>query len=202
MKEVLPGVLHWTRVHPKIKVEVSSYYLVEERVLLDPLAPAEGVESLPNEPRTVLLTNRHHWRDSRSFVDRFGCEVYCVESGLHEFKAGEPVTPFRWGEELPGGIEAIEIGALCPDETALAIPRGEGIVALADGAIRYPDADSPLGFVPEQYMGDDPETVKAGLRKAYSKLLDREFDHLLLAHGHPWIGGGKAALRAFVKAGG
>jgi len=25
MKEILPGILHWTVVHPKIKIEVSSY---------------------------------------------------------------------------------------------------------------------------------------------------------------------------------
>ncbi len=26
MNEILPGIYHWTAAHPKIKVEVSSYY--------------------------------------------------------------------------------------------------------------------------------------------------------------------------------
>jgi hypothetical protein len=57
-----------------------------------------------------------------------------------------------------------------------------------------------LSFVPSAYMGADPSAVKAGLRQAYARLTeDRAIEHLLLAHGQPWIGGGAAALRDFVS---
>lgn len=197
MKQILPGVYHWTVTHPGIKIEVSSYYLAEERVLIDPLLPGDGMEGLPGEPEQVYLTNRHHYRHSGRFAEHFGCTVWCVESGLHEFKRGEKVRPFRFGDTLPGGIVAVEIGAICPDETALLIPRGEGLVALADGVVR--DKDGPLGFVPDEYMGEEPEGIKAGLCQAYGRLLKQEFDHLLLAHGWPWVTGGKRALREFVE---
>ena len=40
--------------------------------------------------------------------------------------------------------------------------------------------------------------MKAGLRAAYRRLADAlAFDHLLLAHGEPWIGGAREALRRF-----
>ena len=68
--------------------------------------------------------------------------------------------------------------------------------ALADGIVRH--EDGPLGFVPDEYMGGDLEAVKGALRDVYRRLLERDFDHLLLAHGFPWIGGGKQALREFV----
>ena len=43
-----------------------------------------------------------------------------------------------------------------------------------------------------------PVGVKAGLRTVYQRLADAlEFDHLLLAHGEPWIGGAREALRRF-----
>ena len=48
-------------------------------------------------------------------------------------------------------------------------------------------------------MGDDPGVVKKGLNTAYKKLLTLDFDHLLLAHGSPWIDGGKTALQKFVS---
>ena len=70
-------------------------------------------------------------------------------------------------------------------------------MAFADGLVR--DGDSPLSFVPDQFMGDDPEGVKRGLKEAFRRLLDCDFDHLLFAHGNPWIGGGKEVLRQFVK---
>ena len=37
MQEVLPGVFHWTAVHPKIHTRVSSWWLEESGVAIDPL---------------------------------------------------------------------------------------------------------------------------------------------------------------------
>ena len=48
-------------------------------------------------------------------------------------------------------------------------------------------------------MGDDPEAVKRGLRKVFLAHLERDFDHLLFAHGKPWIGGAKVGLRQFLE---
>ena len=48
-------------------------------------------------------------------------------------------------------------------------------------------------------MGDDPVTVKDGLRNAFLGLLEREFDTLLFAHGTPLVGGGRRALEKFVS---
>jgi hypothetical protein len=197
MKEILPGVFHWTAAHPKIKFHVSSYYLAGERVLIDPLVPEEGMSGFGDGPEHVLLTNRHHYRDSDKFAERFGCAVWCVESGLPEFTHGEQVQPFQFGETLPGEIEAIEIGVICPDETALLIPVAGGIVAVADGVVRH--EDGPLGFVPDQYMGDNAEAIKSGLKESYRKPLAREFDHLLLAHGWPLVGNAKPTLKDFVE---
>jgi len=197
VNEILPGVFHWTAEHPKIKVRVSSYWLRDERVVLDPMVPEEGLDRFDLAPQHVVLTNRHHYRDSGRFAERFGCTVWCVETGMHEFSHGEAVEPFRFGATLAGSIEAIEIGELCPDETALYIPKPGGVVAVADGVIRYDSG--PLAFVPDAYLGDDPAAIKRGLKASYRRLLDREFDHLLLAHGSPWIGGGRDALREFVE---
>lgn len=197
MQEILPGVQHWSVYHDKIKIEVSSYYLEESKVLIDPHLPPGGAVEIRQGVDHILLTNRHHYRGSGPLVEQFGCTVWCVESGLHEFSKGEVVKSFKIGETLPGGVQAVEIGAICPDETALVIPLPGGVVALADGVIRQ--GDGPLEFVPDEYMGEDPEGVKAGLRKSYGRLLDRHhFDHMLLAHGQPWIGGASQALREFV----
>lgn len=199
MREILPGLLHWTAVHPKIHIEVSSYWLEPAGVLLDPLLPPEGLEALrsrPTPPAHVILTNRHHWRHTSEILEAFPCHVWCNAEGLHEFTQGEPVRGFRAGDELPGGITSHPVGVLCPDETAFVLPVAEGALAVADGVVR--DGDGPLTFVPDPLLGDDPEAVKAGLRQAYRRLLGLPFDHLLTAHGHPWVGGARAALERFV----
>jgi hypothetical protein len=198
MKEVVSGVFHWTRKHPKIGIDVSSYYLEPEGVLLDPLVPEEGLDGFPGKPHHVLLTNRHHFRESDGFRDRFDCKVWCVEQGMHEFGHDDRVHPFRWGDDLPGGIVALEIGALCPDETAFHLSRDGGILVVADGVVRRDDG--PLGFVPDEYMGDDAQGVKRGLKASYRRVTEeRTFDALLLAHGWPWIGGARDALAEFAS---
>ena len=197
MKEILPGVYHWSAKHPKIHIEVSSYYLADEKAAIDPLVPPGGLDALPGPVENIVLTNRHHYRGSSDFVRRFGCTVWASAPGMLEFTHAEKVRPFRFGEKLPGGIETIEIGELCPDETALFVPRAGGLVALADGAVRT--KDGPLRFVEDDFIGDDPPTVKAGLKRAYARLLDRAFDTLLLAHGWPIVKGGKEALRKFAR---
>jgi glyoxylase-like metal-dependent hydrolase (beta-lactamase superfamily II) len=96
---------------------------------------------------------------------------------------------------LPGGVGVHEVDAISPDETALHI-KGHGALACADGVIRSGDRGE-LAFVPDWLM-DEPEDTKRGLRQAYQRLLDLDFDVLLLAHGRPVVRDGKEALRKFV----
>src|SRR5947209_8737211 len=126
MDEVLPGVFHWTARHPRIHVEVSSYWLESPGVLIDPLVPAEeGLEWFAARsavPGAILLSNRHHYRHAGRFAERFGCKVYCNRLGLHEFADGRDVVGFDVGDRLPGGAVACELDAICPDDTALHLP--------------------------------------------------------------------------------
>lgn len=196
MEEVAPGIWHWAAVHPRIKIEVSSYYLPAERVLIDPIAPSEGLDWFAEQgpPTDVLLTNRHHYRSSALFAERFGVTVHCVREGMHEFGGGEQVEPFAFGDELAGGVIAYAVGAICPDETALHIPARDAL-ALADGAVRW-RAGGPLAFVPDRFM-DEPVETKEGLRESYRRLARLDFQHLLLAHGEPFVGAGRKMLAAF-----
>jgi hypothetical protein len=196
LKEIGPGVHHWTARHPKIGIEVSSYYVEPAATLLDPLLPTEGTEWFRSrrEPERIVLTNRHHYRQSDAFRAEFGCPVLCNENGLHEFEGGPDVAGFAFGDEVAPGIAALEVGVLCPEETALHIRAGDGFVALADSLTNY----EVLGFVSDRLLGDDPEAVKSGLLASLRRLLDLDFDGLLLAHGEPIPRGGKEALSEFV----
>jgi hypothetical protein len=198
VEEIAPGLWHWSARHPRIKIRVHSYYLPAERVLIDPIEPEDGLDWFVEHgpPEHVLLTNRHHYRASGEFAERFGVTVHCAREGVHEFGVDRQVEPFRFGDELPGGIVAHEVGAICPDETALYIPAREAL-AVADGAVRW-EAGAPLAFVPDDYM-DAPEQTKSGLREAYRGLAELDFRHLLLAHGEPFVADGREALAAFVR---
>jgi hypothetical protein len=196
--ELLPGLWHWRAYHERIRQDVSSWYLSEARVAIDPKLPEEGVGWLADRGGVadVLLSCRHHYRDAGQLVDAFGCTVHGPRSGLHEFTHGEPVQGYDPGDELPGGVIGREVDAISPDETALHMPAHRALL-IADGVVQW-EPGGPLSFVPDSLMGDDPEGVKAGLTAAFERLLELDFDHLLLAHGEPVVGDGKEQLRAFV----
>jgi hypothetical protein len=197
MREIGPGVHHWKARHPRIQVEVSSYYVEPVATLVDPLEPPEGIEWFESrtKPERVVLTNRHHYRHSGRFAEAFGCPVLCNEKGLHEFDDGREVEGFAFGDALAEGITAVEVGVLCPEETALHIQIGDAFVSLADSLTNYEE----LGFVSDGLLGDDPEAIKRGLLDSFRRLLDLDFDGLLLAHGEPIVPGGKERLGRFVE---
>jgi glyoxylase-like metal-dependent hydrolase (beta-lactamase superfamily II) len=204
MDEVAPGLFYWRAFHEGIGSEVSSYYVRDSGVLIDPLLPKDGaLEWLAENgpPQAVLLSNRHHYRHSDRLIEAFGVSVHASAPGMHNFSEEQRVQPFEFGDELPGGVIAHEVGAICPDETALEIPSARALVC-ADGVVRWGAPDAPLAFVPDFLLGDDPEEVKAGLREAYRRLLEIDFDHLLMAHGLPIAGEGKEQLRGFVEGAG
>ena len=197
-KEIHPGVFWWKVPHPRIKQEVSSYFLAESGTLLDPMIPPEGLGWFGTDgvpvPDRIVLTNRHHLRDSEAFDDEFGCTVHCNQAGLHEFANGPDVEGFFIGDEIAPGVVAREMGAICPDDAVIEISAGPGLLAFADALIHV---DGGVRVVPDSLM-DDPPVVKRGIIASVTKLLQLDFDCLLFAHGDPIAEGGKAALQDFV----
>ena len=189
MEEIAPGILHWKAPHPKIGIDVSSYWLPDLRTLLDPIAVPGEVEGVQH----ILLSCRHHVRDSLEVRTRFAAVVRAPRTGMHEYGDDTPIQPYDFGEALAGGaVTAHEVDAISPDETAFHIPAVNAL-AVADGVINY----EILRFVPDNLM-DDPEETKAGLKRAFACLVDElDFDVLLLAHGTPIANGGREALRRF-----
>ena len=102
MKEILPGIYHWTAFHKGIGFDVSSYFVVASATLIDPMMPPDGLRAFADvgEPERIVLTCRHHYRGSDRFVEAFGCPVLCPEPGLHEFEDGPDVQGYAWGEEV------------------------------------------------------------------------------------------------------
>jgi len=195
VQEIVPGLWHWTALRESIGSAVSSYYLRAERVAIDPMLPPERPDWFA--PKHVYLTCRHHDRDAWRLQDELGCDVGVASSGAHELKGRGDFETFEWGDTLPGGVTAVEVDAISPDETAFFLP-GYRALAVADGLIRW-EPGGPLGFVPDKYM-DEPERTKEGLRAAFRRICaELDFDVLLLAHGDPVVGGARDELRAFVE---
>jgi glyoxylase-like metal-dependent hydrolase (beta-lactamase superfamily II) len=206
VNEILPGVFHWSALHPKIGQVVHSHYWAPGKTVVDPLLPDDPKPVLDElrecGVQQVVLSNRHHWRSSSDLRATFpDAPVLCNDQGLYEYGAddGRDVEPFAVGSLLAPGMRALEVGGICDDDTGLLLDTAGGTLLFADALIVW---DGRLAFVPNWLLGD-PAKDKRNMLDAFRRLLDeQEFDNLLFAHGDPWIGGGREALRAFVEAGG
>jgi hypothetical protein len=192
MHEIAPGIRHWTAPHPNLGIEVSSYWLPDLRVLLDPLAVPEEVDGIEE----IVLSNRHHKRDMLAAHERFGAPIRAPRIGMHDFDEDDPVDPYDFEEPFAGGaITAYQVTEYWPDDCALHIPSVSGLV-IADTVINY----GGLRFVPDNLMGDDPEAEKRDMKATLGRLADElEFEHLLLAHGDPVPSEGRERLREFAS---
>src|SRR6059036_2491793 len=150
MQEIVPGIFHWTALHRGIGMRVSSYYVEAAGVVLDPMVPEDGLEAFDrfdHPPQQALLTTRLHNRGCKEFAERFGLEVKCHESGLHEYENAEyEVTGFSGGGEPAPGITVVATDAISPDDTTFHIAHGNGALAFGDGLIHF---GGELSFVPD-----------------------------------------------------
>ena len=93
---------------------------------------------------------------------------------------------------LPGGIRvfptarAAEAVYWLPEQRAVVV----GDVLLGAGA-KPRATDEPLRLCPERWLG---KSTHADLRESLRPLLDLPVEHVLVSHGAPVLGGGKAAL--------
>jgi hypothetical protein len=173
-------------------MDVSSYWLPDLNVLLDPLAVPDEVDGVEH----IVLSNRHHKRDAFAAAERFGAPVWVPRVGLHEFGDGGPVQPYDFEEPFAGGaITAHQVTEYWPDDCALHIPP-VGALLIADTVINY----GGIRFVPDNLMGDDPVAEKRDIKETLGRLAEElEFEHLLLAHGDPIPGEGRERLREFAR---
>jgi glyoxylase-like metal-dependent hydrolase (beta-lactamase superfamily II) len=198
MEQVAPGIFHWSATHPDIQMRVSSYYVEPAGIVIDPLEPDEGMgffDALEAPPQQVVLTSGLHWRHSDRFRDRYDATIRAPSKALHRFEGTDRrPQPYDFGDEVAPAVTAIEIGGICPDDTALHVDHGPGAVAFADGLTRM---RGTLGFVPDT-LWEDPRAEQQVVLNSLRGVLERDFDVLLFAHGEPLARGGHAALAEFV----
>jgi hypothetical protein len=199
MQEIVPGIHHWTAFRDTIGTTVSSYWIEPAGMLIDPMVPDEGLEPFERaevSPQQVVLTTGLHNRNAERFAEAFSIPIRAPREAADRLGDSLSFEPYTDHEELAPGVQAVQLGVLCPDEYALHITATEGAIAFADGVHHHGDA---LGFFSDDLLGEDPEAVKRGLKQQLQALLERDFDHLLFAHGDPIVGGGKSVLRDFVE---
>jgi len=203
MREILPGILTWGSTYADRPWDLNGYAitLTGGTVLIDPPAP-EGSEwrELPKPITTVVLTNRDHVRDAPLFRTRYGARIIAGKDELPQFASFTIDGVVQEGDLIGGALRVIHLPGKSPGEIGLYLKPGyhitsrdkAGILILGDAIIGNPPG--ALGLIPEEKL-DDSQT----LRESLPKILDYNFDVLLLCDGQPVLSGAKQKVAEFLK---
>jgi glyoxylase-like metal-dependent hydrolase (beta-lactamase superfamily II) len=193
--EIAPDVQTWSVFSEEKGYAFNGYAVSTEggTVLIDPPDPGmDGWSTIDLlEPFAgVWLTNRNHSRAAAAFRERYGLTVWAHEADAPRLDAGADRT-LRGEETITGDIRVVPVPGKSPGEIAFYLPRTRALV-VGDLVIGVPSGE--LSTYPDEVIDD-----KAELHRSAARLLEHDFDALLLCDGEPLVADAKAKLREFVK---
>jgi glyoxylase-like metal-dependent hydrolase (beta-lactamase superfamily II) len=196
MKEILTDVYSWSWFSEDKAIDFNGFFVrgVGGAVVVDPpryrKVDLQHMEQL-GAPQAIVITNRHHARESRTLAAHFGIPIRIQEA---DAPLVEPPLGgiFKEGDALGAGLKAIGVPhSKSPGETALHVPWANALI-VGDALIGKPAGSLSL-LPPSKFK--DPRKAREGLRC----LLDIPFESILVGDGTSILRRGKEALREFLS---
>jgi glyoxylase-like metal-dependent hydrolase (beta-lactamase superfamily II) len=200
IKEVLPGIHHWSVWWPD-DFSLESYLLRSEdgTVLIDPMDYGVDVSDVV----AIVVTCVGHERSARVFASESGAPTYLPELDARWVEDSASFEVYANGDDLPGGLKAIEISGGEKKEFAVLSPLHGGTLFIGDalgtmgkwtpGEVS-PGSRRPLGGPIGGHPRRHPHPSQS-----LAHLLDLEFQNLLPGHGPPYLGYAKQRLAELIE---
>jgi len=195
MNEIVSNIFTWAWFSEPHGYNFNGYLVrhTEGNLCIDPVLPSD--ESLADIAQMgvarILLTNRNHSRASNVVRARTGARTLIhLDDATHARSQGAEIDgELNVGEKI-GPLTIVADPGKSPGEIALHWPE-RGILIVGDAVIGNPPGH--CGLLRDKVM-DDP----ARLRQSVRKLLELEFDALLVGDGVSILHGAKSRLKELV----
>ena len=163
-------------------------------ICIDPVEPTEDdMDALIREGVAwIILTNRNHSRAANRVRAGTGARTAIHTDDADHARSQE--TELEDALEVGGTVgllEVVDASGKSPGEVAL-LWRDRGILIVGDAIIGTPPGQ--CGLLPERVM-DDPARLRSNVRK----LLDLDFDILLVGDGESILQNAKTRLKELVE---
>jgi glyoxylase-like metal-dependent hydrolase (beta-lactamase superfamily II) len=196
MRELAPGILAWSRFSPSHGYDFNGTLVLDPagNLCVDPVEPSdEEMERLLAEGvERILLTNRNHTRAANQVREHTGASVEIHASDAdYARKQGVGIDATLEETGRVGPFTLVGVPGKSPGEIALHDPA-RGLLIVGDALIGHPAGR--LSLLPDRVV-DDPARLRASIRR----LLDLEFDTLIVGDGVSLPSGARQALTALVR---
>lgn len=205
MRELLPGIFTWGSTYADRPWDLNGYALrlEHETMLVDPPEPEAARWSSFDalKPITkIILTNRDHVRAAELFRARYKARLVTGAAEVAQFAPVSIDETVREGDNIAIGLCVINLPGKSPGEIGLYFDplkhpvsrTAGGILLLGDALIGHPPG--ALALIPAEKLDD-----RAQLKKSLLKLLDYDFEVLLLCDGQPVLSDGKLKVSEFLR---
>jgi glyoxylase-like metal-dependent hydrolase (beta-lactamase superfamily II) len=196
MRELLPGVFTWSSFSPPHGYDFNGYFLALPggNLCIDPAdAPPEALAELARRGvARILLSNRNHVRDANRVRSRTGARaaIHPADAAYARGQGAEIDDELQVGEHI-GPLVVVGVAGKSPGEVAFHWPARR-ILIVGDAVVGNPPGQCAL--LRDKVM-DDPAQLRASVRR----LLELDFDTLLVGDGAPILVGAKDRLRDLVE---
>ncbi len=197
MIRLAEGVYSWGAFNDEKGMNFNGHLVVrgQETLVVDPPPHTQNEEkflerALKARPTLVVATNKHHLRDARWWMERYGAPLAMHESEENDF-GFSPARRIKDGDEIAAGCRVVHLPGKTPGEFGLYIKASGGTLIVGDALIGHPAG--ALKIPP-----DDKLQSRAELVGSLQKLRELSFERLLVGDGEPLLSGAKAAVLAFL----
>jgi len=196
MRDIVSDILTWSRFSEPHGYNFNGHLIRDPdgNICVDPVEPtSDDLDAIVQQGVTrIVLTNRNHSRAANRVRARTGARtvIHADDAEHARSQDTELDGELTIGDRI-GPLEVVGAAGKSPGEVAL-FWRDRGILIVGDAIIGNPPGR--CGLLPERVM-DDPARLRANVRK----LLDLDFDILLVGDGASLLDDAKARLKELVE---
>jgi glyoxylase-like metal-dependent hydrolase (beta-lactamase superfamily II) len=195
MREIIPDVLMWSWFSEPHGYNFNGHLIIHEdgNLCIDPAEPtAEELAELARRGvARILLTNRNHVRAANMIRARTRARIaiHPADANHARSQGAEVDDELKVGATV-GPLSVVAVPGKSPGEVAL-YWRDRRLLIVGDAIIGTPPGHCRL--LREAVMDDPPR-----LRSSVQRLLNLDFDTLLVGDGEPIVSGAKEQVRQLV----
>ena len=196
MRDIVSDILTWSWFSEPHGYNFNGHLIRDPggNICVDPVEPtSDDLDAIVEEGVTrIVLTNRNHSRAANQVRARTGARtvIHADDAEHARSQDTELDGELTIGSRI-GPLEVVGAAGKSPGEVAL-FWRDRGILIVGDVIIGNPPGQ--CGLLPERVM-DDPARLRGNVRK----LLELDFDILLVGDGAPILQNAKARLEELVE---
>ena len=196
MRDIVSNILTWPWFSEPHGYNFNGHLVRDPggNICIDPADPTQDVmDALVRQGVAwIILTNRNHSRAANRVRASTGARtvIHADDADHARSRETELDDALEVGGTV-GPLDVVDASGKSPGEVAL-LWRDRGILIVGDAIVGNPPGQ--CGLLPERVM-DDP----ARLRSNLCKLLDLDFDILLVGDGESILRNAKARLKELVQ---